>query len=903
MQARLAGVLDQTTAQAWNLRRRAGIPDPVPGCLDRPALVERLASAGRQIALLRAPGGFGKTTLLAAHCRLLSDRGLAAAWLQIDAADTRSGTETWLALALRHASVDVPHPGSDAWSAAEDRIELLLSAVAARAEPCILALDNLERLTDPDSVEALNTLLRSAPPNLRVAMACRELPYALDIAEPLLEEKAVVLGAAELRFSPRETAAFLGSRVSGKDLSAIDRQFAGWPIALALYRKSSREKSSGETDNSGLLGNWIESRLWKHLPAGQRDFLLDAGLLERLDPVLLDEALDCNDSRYRLQALPQLDGLIQPGPDGGADGGPGAAVLHPLLRRHCAQRRVRETPERFQNIHHRAALALERRGMTVAAMRHAAEAGDPELLGRLIESAGGIRLWVQQIKPPLGEVVALLTHDVIKRLPRLALAHSYMLGMTGRITEARHFYELAAASSDGFTRNPTGDVRDIRIDQIFLETGFFVVGSTPVSSADLQSMVASAIVIAHDSELEPATRAFIHLVLCVYENRRGRFDAAFERAGQVRRIISDNQSLYLSLHVDIQLGNMAMVQGQVLEAETYYASALRSARSHYPDDFMTGTIGAALLRELQYERNRLTLAVAAGMNLRDNFTRPGHTFGTQTSECVIIAEAAQYAAGVDEALSVLAEMTEYARLTKRQPLVRYLAALRVAMLSGAGRVAEAERSWRAEALPSSDDGCLDMQMMDWREMEMTACARLRLYIAGGAYEAGREFADLLLHVAKAHKLVRTEMRVHAILMALERQAGDMGAALARLETFLQHYTTTDYARSILREGDAGREVLERLLASQPDGPFQAAAGDLLLMISRDKRKDTAGSFTERELAVLKLLPDLRDKQIAAELSISREGVRYHLRRIFAKLGTRNRRETVQQARAIGLLQL
>ena len=889
-------------AQAWNLRRRAGVPDPVPGYLDRPALVERLASAGRQIALLRAPGGFGKTTLLAAHCRLLGERGVAAAWLQIDAADTRSGTETWLALALRHGGVDVPDPGSDPWRAAEDRIELLLSAVAARAEPCILALDNLERLTDPDSIEALNTLLRSAPPNLRVAMACRELPFALDIAEPLLEGKAVVLGAAELRFSSRETAAFLGGRVSGKDLSAIVRQFAGWPVALALHRNAGREDSSGQADSSGLLGNWIESRLWKHLPAGQRDFLLDAGLLERLDPVLLDEALDCNDSRYRLQALPQLDGLIQPGSGGDVDGAPGAAVLHPLLRRHCAQRRIRETPERFQEIHHRAALALERRGMTVAALPHAAEAGDPELLGRLIESAGGIRLSMLQIQPPLEEVVGLLTHDVIKRLPRLALAYSYVLSLHGRFTEARHFYELAAASSDGFTRNPTGDVRDIRIDQIFLETGFFILGSTPVSSAHLQPVVASASVFARDTDLEPTTRAFINLGLCVYENRRGRFDAAFERAGQVRQLISDSQSLYLSPPVDTQLGNMAMVQGQVQEAETYYESALRSGRSHFPDDVLMTAVNEALLRELHYERNRLTLAVAAGMNLRDKFTKPGNTFATHTAESVIIAEATQYAAGVDEALSVLAEMTEYARFTQRQPLVRYLAALRVAMLAGAGRVAEAERAWRAETLPSSDDACLDMQVLDWRQMEMIACARLRLYMAGGAYEAGREFADLLLHVAGAHRLLRTEMCVYAISMALERQAGDMDAARARLETFLQHYTTTDYARPIIREGDSSREVLEHLLSSRPDSPFRAAAADLLLMLSRDRRNDTAGSFTDRELAVLKLLPDLRDKQIAAELAISREGVRYHLRRIFAKLGTHNRRETVQQARSIGLLQ-
>ena len=110
--------------------------------------------------------------------------------------------------------------------------------------------------------------------------------------------------------------------------------------------------------------------------------------------------------------------------------------------------------------------------------------------------------------------------------------------------------------------------------------------------------------------------------------------------------------------------------------------------------------------------------------------------------------------------------------------------------------------------------------MDWREMEMISCARLRLYIACEAFEAAREFAGQLLRVAKDHRLVRTEMRVYAILMVLEWRAGDMDAACAHLETFLRHYTTADYARPIVREGDASREVLEHLLNSQPDGPFQ-----------------------------------------------------------------------------------
>ena len=875
----------------WNLRLRVTVPDPVPGYFDRPALIERLISSGRNVAVLRAPGGYGKTTLLAAYCRQLVERGLPAAWLQVDAADDRSNIEDYLALVLHKAGVDIPEPGSDAWSAAGDRVELILGSIANRTEPCTLVLDNLERLTDPGSADVFNKLLRNAPPTFHMVMACRELPLSLDIAMPLLDERAVMLTAGELRFSSPEAAAFLGRQPTSQELTAIDRQFEGWPVALALHRKA------GQGDSSNLLGNWIESRLLEHLSAGQRDFLLDAGLLDSLDPVLLDDVLNCSDSRYRLRAMPEFDGLIR----SSRDNGPGATVLHPLLRRHSTERRIRETPQRYRLIHHRAALAHERRGETFASLRHATEAGDSELLGRLIEDAGGPRLWLGQVSPPIEEISASLTHDVIKRWPRLALTQCYILVFADRIPEACRLYDQAATSSDGFTRNPTGDIRDLRIDKFVVEIAFFLAGYTPVSAAEFEAAVADAYAIARDDDVDPATRALLLFGLCIYENRRARFDALLECVELIRQFISDSQFPYLANYVDIQSGCMAMAQGHVQEAETCFTTALQVARTQFTDNPVHGMIAEAVLRDLQFERNRLSLPVAAGMCLRDKLTQPGNTFATHASECAIVLEITQYEAGVDEALAVLTEMTEYARVTRRQTLVRYLAALRVATLAGAGRVTEAERAWRAGALPSSDAGCLDMQALEWREMETIACARLRLYAACGEFEAGREFTEQLLRVAGDHELVRTQMRVYAISMALERRAGDMDAACAHLESFLQHYITADYARPILREGDAGREVLKHLLGAELDGPTKSAASDLLRMLDSNNEEDEVARITDRELAVLNLLPDLRDKQIAAELSISRDGVRYHLGRIFAKLGVRGRREAVKRAQSIGLL--
>ena len=879
------------------LNRRMTVPDPTPGYFDRPALTERLTSTDHPIAVLRAPGGFGKTALLASLCQQLIGRGIPAAWLQMDEGDTREQVETCLALAFRHAGVDVPALDSEEWCKTKHRIELLSDKIDTHNEPCTLALDNVELLTGPDGSDAISTLLREPPPNLRMILACRELPPSLDLLKPLLAGHVDLLSVAELRFSAEETATFLGRHLSDRGLAAIDQEYAGWPIALALLRAVDLGAASYRADSTNLLGNWIESRLWRGLSTDQRDFLLDAGLLDEISPALLDEVLEYSDSLYRLQAMAEFDGLVQASP-GCNDG---TAVLHPLLRRHCAARRSRETPERFKTIHHRAALVLEQRGDIFAAMHHAAESGDTALLGRLIEDAGGIRLWTRTMRLASVRVIASLTRDVVKHRPRVALYHAHVLAFTDRIPEARSLYDLAAKSSENFTRNPTGDVRDLHIDHIIIEMAFFIVGYTPLNNAQFQSTVARASEIAQDDGLDAHTRACLLFMLCIYEIHLARFDTAFALIEQIRQLISGGQGPRLSLHIDLQLGNMAMAQGHAQDAETYYTSVLRSAQAHYSNDPVAGVIGDALLRELQFERNRLTLPIAAGMSLHDNYTRPGNTFATQASECVIICEVTQYTTGIDEVLSVLIKMTEYVRQKKRQTLVRYLAALRVDLLATAGRTDEASRAWRAEALPSDDADCLDMKSsQDWREVEMIACARLRLYTVCEEFEAGRRFGGQLLRVTETHRLMRTAMRVYAILMALEWRAGDQDAACAHLEIFLRHYARADYARPILREADVSRQALQRLLESQPHGPTAKAVGDLLKMLAANETKNVAG-FNDREMSVLKMLPYMRDKQIASELSISREGVRYYLRQIYTKLNVHNRSEAVQLAQSIGLI--
>ncbi|MCY3620807.1 MAG: LuxR C-terminal-related transcriptional regulator [Gammaproteobacteria bacterium] len=60
-------------------------------------------------------------------------------------------------------------------------------------------------------------------------------------------------------------------------------------------------------------------------------------------------------------------------------------------------------------------------------------------------------------------------------------------------------------------------------------------------------------------------------------------------------------------------------------------------------------------------------------------------------------------------------------------------------------------------------------------------------------------------------------------------------------------------------------------------------------------------LTARENEILERLERWRDKEIGAALDLSEDGVRYHVKKLFKKLGVRSRFEATHRARSLGIL--
>ncbi|MDE0179116.1 MAG: hypothetical protein OXP36_11020, partial [Gammaproteobacteria bacterium] len=652
----------------WLLTHKVQIPDLVAGYVSRPELEKRCSPFDRQLTMLQAPGGFGKTALLAHCCSRARDNGSTVAWLAVDEEDGPVAMATYLTVAFEQAgiatfdaaaeSVDDFTTGSESDTQAAYRINLLIRAIERHGRPCLLALDELERLRNPQAVAVLNTLLSQSPDNLRFAMAFRERPPGLDIAMFLLEGRGETITAEELRFSLPDIARFFDTELSRRELASVAASSAGWPIALRIYRNAVQAGAplDDPVGAKETVAAWIESRLWRGLPDDDREFILDVSLFDWIDAELIDEATDQRHSRRRIESMASLAGLLQT-----TGSGKPTMKLHPLIREYCANRLFRENAARFRSIHAGIARGLARRGHVEDALRHSAEAGDAQLTGQIATDAGGIHLWIGRGFDALRGMDAWLTADAVAAYPRLALIRCVLLSLSGDMDGARRVYQQTAIESAGFSRSPGGDEDpEMMRDHLIVLGVMLVLGCSPLSR--YEPLISTVAEIARQPDTDPLLRGIIRYGLCLTLTERTEFERAAEWAERVRADLRQH-TLYITPHLDFQLGLAAMAQGRTTEAANRYGRALELARVGHLANTGTAMVGEILMAELELEQSAHTPRRHAPLVSLRLLGEWGTWFDVYAANAAIATKLALHDQGVDRALAVLENATEFARAT------------------------------------------------------------------------------------------------------------------------------------------------------------------------------------------------------------------------------------------------
>jgi len=112
-----------------------------------------------------------------------------------------------------------------------------------------------------------------------------------------------------------------------------------------------------------------------------------------------------------------------------------------------------------------------------------------------------------------------------------------------------------------------------------------------------------------------------------------------------------------------------------------------------------------------------------------------------------------------------------------------------------------------------------------------------------------------------------------------------------LKQLIRHNVAVDYIKRIL---DAFNE--------DEHGGMQSESDHLTAQSPSLSTQPLVQPLTNRELEILDLLEQRqRNKEIAAELSISPETIKKHLYNIYGKLNVSGRRQAVEKAQTLGIL--
>jgi LuxR family maltose regulon positive regulatory protein len=309
------------------------------------------------IALIVAPAGSGKTTLVADWLRR---SGRPSAWLTLGPTD---GSAVDLGTSLAAALERADDPGVD-------------------ATPMTVVLDNVDRLGDDEGALAfLASLVESRRAGLRLLLISRRRPpLPVDRLRASGDLADVTFDA--LRFSEEEAALLLTRlcpALEADELVAAVDHADGWAAALqltALALQSRRFTAGGSspTDPDAAAQKLVDEYLWQEVLRRERPELVGlvqaAAVVGRINYGLAEALTERPDAGDLLEEA-EAAGLFLDALPGGW------FALHSLVRDTLLHRLERRSPDGLRKWHARAAQWFESRGDQMEALDHWAAAERP----------------------------------------------------------------------------------------------------------------------------------------------------------------------------------------------------------------------------------------------------------------------------------------------------------------------------------------------------------------------------------------------------------------------------------------------------------------------------------------------------------------------------------------------
>jgi LuxR family transcriptional regulator, maltose regulon positive regulatory protein len=853
-------------------------PKLAPGLVRRPRLLD-LLDRGEQVrlALVVGPAGAGKTMLLADWLAARPER--TSAWLNCDAADTDAVRfVTAIIEAARHG-FGQPGIGEDTRQLMSLDGEVSADAVAALADDLdasdgirVLVIDDFH-LAGPVGADALRWLVEYHPPSLQLVVASRVDP-PLRVHRMRAHQDLLELREGDLAFSVDETRSLLdgfGVRLDEPELALVHQRSEGWVAGLQMAAISIQGSPDPVTAASrvqlgrhAVAGYFLEEVL-SYQPPEVADFMLATSVLDELS-VPACTAVWGPGSAKMLEFLYGAHMFVAI-----VDELAGTYRYHHLIREVLQTELHARDPEREKRLHEAAAQYLVEAGQTGAAARHLLAAG-AQAAGFSLLSEGVVR---DVLTNPT--VSSALDLDEIR--PELfAGAPEFLLPLAAEL----------------------------------LWRGAFERGSRAVALAQQAHI---------DPGRQPELAVRMALVNMLHCTFIGQFDEALAHREQARPFEARAEGVSdwivtldtLAMYCDTYVGRFSEAR--------QLAESLAAAQVSAPltEILCPGVISqAAFLEGALGEAGALAASTLAAAR-RLHFDRHYFNFHALRTTALLALERGDLAAAAEPVEHAL-EMVSGAR-----PAFGYLAQLdRARIWAAGGNLDEALASLPAARSSLKSDHSALLHLAD--EFE----ARLRLGLGdqnGAMSAAGRlpddrrivmsavialaagdpaQAAQALSNAPAEGAMIRDDLELRLLRASVAiGQSSPQAPALAR-----QALAVAERHGFVQTVVDTAPQLVEHVIAN-PDLYPRTDQRAALITAGLNARKRAApvsgqgklpDPLTAAEIRVLeKLSQRLTYTEIAAELYLSPNTVKTHVRHAYMKLGATSRSSAIKRAAVLRIL--
>ena len=848
-----------------------------------------------RLTLVHAPAGYGKTTLLGQWFRRLRDAGSRVAWLSLDEFDV---TVDQFAGNLLEACAEAGFFRRRQWIEAEhpdSSRRLLLATLSGCEGEHVLVFDDLHRAASPDVVRCLNLLVEDLPRGFRIVLGTRALPAELVTANLRLHDRLFEVSDSELRFSEEDVVAYFGPRLGERDKQAVVERLLqrteGWPAALQMVRRRLDDGDDLEAtlhDLSGRsadLARYFLEQVFGGLDGDQQQFLLRTSILERVN----GDLGSCLHGKPRgwpvLEELERRDLFVHAVNDARE-----WFRYHGLFREFLLERLRRDGAE-LGDLHARAASWLHEHGHVLPALQHAQRSAHPELVAKILESVGG---WLFAVQGNVGLVeraLAALDEPVTRRFPRVRLASIFLAARRGHLDQA-------LAEMEALRQDAPADDAELRAEMEIM-SGLLARYGDEIDERQLRMLEGL-------SQELPVHHHAMHAVrcnlLCAFYVSAGRYDACFPSGDQAIAHFRAFGSVFGEVFIYFHQGYACVQQARLRDAEALFLAGYDTAFERFGATSDLGAIGGVFLALIHHERNQIARAqkfLDASLEHVERFDGWLEVYAAAYGIGLSLAQAS----GDDWRFDELAGRALATARERRLPRLAQCVSIRRAARGFGGLASDAVRT-QCEEWVETLEGCRHPVVR--HELALGAGRGL---IRAGAYEEAASLLQAQADAARTDGRVRTWLSCSVLLAAALWQLGRQPQAVAAFEAAVSTCLFEGIKQPFVEESallpTVVPELIEAASARRTNRLREAYLSELRVEMSACRTgTPTAreGILSPRENQVLGLLVEgLTYGEMAAELGLSVNTVKFHLKNLYGKLGVQNRRAAIHAAAKTRLL--